>query len=134
MIPNASLWVPLPLPLEDYLEDFDSQVSKEEFMMLFGKAERVIPLPPADSRELAYLAAGRYILENSDVLISIWDGNSSRGTAGTGDLITIAREHSLPLAWIHTSDHSKSPGHIATENTAQGEVSFEHFPAPGKNL
>ena len=123
LIPNTALWVPLPLPEEEYLKDFETSTSKQEFLHLLGKAERVIALPVTGKREEAYLAAGKYILDHSDLLMTIWDGKTAQGTAGTGDMVALARERNLPLVWIHAGNH-RNPG--------QEEVTFEHLPPPGR--
>ena len=132
LIPNASLWVPLPLPEEEYLKDFETSESKEEFYRLLGKAERVIHLPATDKREEGYLAAGKYILENSDVLIAIWDGKPAQGVAGTAEIVALAREHGLPLAWIHAGNRLTGTGLPISLGPDQGKVTFEHLPRPGR--
>jgi hypothetical protein len=132
LIPSASLWVPLPLPEEEYLKDFETSESKEEFYRLLGKAERVIHLPATDKREEAYLAAGKYILENSNVLIAIWDGKPAQGMAGTGEVIALARERGLPMAWIHAGNRQTGKGLPGSLGSEQGKVTFEHLPRPGR--
>ncbi|MBC7286792.1 MAG: hypothetical protein H5T86_01865 [Armatimonadetes bacterium] len=47
---GARLIVPLPLPVEEYLEDFATEESKAEFRELLGRAEEAIgPRPSAAS-------------------------------------------------------------------------------------
>jgi hypothetical protein len=131
-IPNTSLWVPLPLPEEDYLKDFETLASRQEFIRLLGQAEQVITLPARNGRGGTYLAAGKYILENCDVLLAIWDGHTAQGEGGTGEIISLARERSLPLVWIHA--HNRLPGteYPASLRKAQGNVTFENLPSPGR--
>ena len=132
MIPNASLWVPLPLPEKEYLKDFESPGSKQEFLHLLEKAERVIEMQIKDGREVGYLATGKYILENSDCLLAIWDGKHAQGMAGTGEIVTLARERGLPLVWIHAGNRipgTETPTSLGKE---QGKVTFEHLPPPGR--
>ena len=132
LVPNACLWVPLPLPEEEYLKDFETSKSKEEFITLLGKAERVINLPVTDKREEGYLAAGKYILENSDVLLAIWDGKPAQGVAGTAEIVALARERGLPLAWIHAGNRLPGTGIATSLGPEQGKVTFEHLPRPGR--
>ncbi len=56
--PGGRLVVPLPLPQEDYLTDFTTDASRRKFLELLARAERIIHLPPAATREAAYEAAG----------------------------------------------------------------------------
>jgi len=132
LIPNACLWAPLPLPEEEYLKDFETSKSKQEFIHLLGKAERVINMPVTEKREEGYLAAGKYILENSDVLLAIWDGKPAQGVAGTSEIVALARERGLPLAWIHAGNRLPGTGFPTSLGRGQGKVTFEHLPPPGR--
>ena len=69
--PRARLIVPLPLPKQDYLTDFASTKSKNEFLRLLDQAEEVIELPPTETRNAAYEAVGNYVLDHCDVLIAV---------------------------------------------------------------
>lgn len=132
LVPNASLWVPLPLPEEEYLKDFETSKSKDEFITLLGKAKRVINLPVMEKREEGYLAAGKYVIENSDCLLAIWDGKPAQGVAGTSEIVALARERSLPLAWIHAGNRNPRTGFSTSLGPEQGKVTFEHLPPPGR--
>lgn len=132
LVPNANLWVPLPLPEEEYLKDFETSKSKEEFITLLGKAKRVINLPVMEKREEGYLAAGKYVIENSDCLLAIWDGKPAQGVAGTSEIVALARERSLPLAWIHAGNRNPGTGFSTSLGPEQGKVTFEHLPPPGR--
>jgi hypothetical protein len=119
--PDTALWVPLPLPEEEFLRDFETSASKQEFMHLLGEAEKVITLSVTGSREDAYLAAGKYILDHCDLLVAVWDGEPAQGPAGTSAIVALGRQRGLPMAWIHAGNN----------NHGQGEVTFEHFPPLG---
>lgn len=125
--PGATLIVSLPLPASDYLTDFESEASKTEFLMFLGRAAEVIEMPRAPSREHAYEAAGNYVLDSSDVLITIWDGREARGRGGTADIVGRARRRGLPIAWVHAGNCT--PGNIepASLGDEQGRVTFENI-------
>jgi hypothetical protein len=131
LIPNTSLWVPLPLPEEQYLQDWETSESKQEFLHLLEMAERVIKMPVMDQRVEAYLAAGKYILENSDCLIAVWDGRHAQGMAGTGEIVARARERGLALIWIHAGNRTAGTAFPTSLGREQGKVTFEHFPNGG---
>jgi hypothetical protein len=120
---HTSLWVPLPIPQEEYVRDFASMRSKEEFLELLGRASRVVNVRMSGGRDQAYLDAGRYILDHSDVLLAIWDGGPSEHPGDTAEIVLEARRRELPIAWVHT-------GSEVTQLDA-GEVSFENFPSEG---
>jgi hypothetical protein len=134
LLPHASLWVPLPLPEDKYVEDFNTLESKQEFLRLLGKAERVIRMPPTKKRGEGYRLAGNYLLANSDYLVAIWDGKPARGSAGTGGIVALARERSLPLIWIHAGNRYPATAIPTSQGVEQGRVTFENFPPSGRKL
>jgi hypothetical protein len=99
---GADLEVPLPLPREEYLRDFQSDESKREFDDLLSQAKEVTELGPSESREEAYQRVGRYVVDRCDVFIALWDGEPSRGQGGTAEIVEYARTRELPLFWIRT--------------------------------
>jgi hypothetical protein len=99
---GAALIVPLPMPADDYATDFAAPASKAEFEELLGRAARVEVMPAAATREEAYGRAGRWVVEHSDVLLALWDGEPSHGRGGTADIVAHARELGLPVYWIRT--------------------------------
>ena len=125
---KARLVVPLPLPQSDYMTDFESAESREEFLSLLTQADEVIALPPAPTRDEAYAAAGLYVVDHCDVLVAIWDGQDAQGPGGTGDIVAEARERGLPLAWIRAGKQKLVTREPTTLGQEQGKVSFERFP------
>ena len=47
-----------------------------------------------------YLAAGRRVLEHSNLLLAIWDGQPARGPGGTGQIVGEAIRQGVPVLWI----------------------------------
>jgi hypothetical protein len=54
------------------------------------------------SREEAYEKAGCYMVDRSDVVVALWDGESARGRGGTAAIVAYARDRDVPLVWVHT--------------------------------
>jgi hypothetical protein len=124
--PGAKLIVPLPMPEKEYAQDFRQPGSWEEFLHLLGRAECVVRFPPASTRPMAYEAAGEWMLEQSDLLIALWDGQPAGGNGGTGNVVALARAKALPLAWIHAHNHKPGCENLSLA-TPQGLVTFENF-------
>ena len=101
---DARLEVALPLPAEDYIEDFKTEDSKREFCCLLDQASDIRLTPDAPTRNEAYERAGRYIVDRSDAVIAVWDGEPPRGQGGTAEIVGYAEEQGVPLAWVHTKD------------------------------
>jgi hypothetical protein len=98
---GASLEVILPVPRVDYVRDFSTVESRDEFMDLLSRASHVLELPSSGDRELAYEEAGRAVLNRADVLLAIWDGEETERRAGTAPAVDRARQTGTPLYWIN---------------------------------
>jgi len=90
----------LPRPEADFRSDFD-KADWERTSTLLQQASRVESLPAARDHDLAYLECGLSTVEESDVMIAVWDGKSSRGTGGTAEVVAHARSLTKPLILIH---------------------------------
>jgi hypothetical protein len=99
---GASLDVVLPLEVDDYREDFVTPALQKEFEHLRRKARREIVMPPAATRNEAYLRCGQDVVRRSDVVIAIWDGEEAHGEGGTGDIVHFAQDLLIPIIWIPT--------------------------------
>lgn len=130
--PDSRLIVALPLPKNDYISEFDTTQSRIEFLDVLDSAAEVVQLPPAASRNEAYAAAGKYVLENSEVLIAVWDGQDSQEASGTGDIVKLARERGMPIAWIHAGNRKQETGEATSLGAEQGIVTYENFPKLSK--
>jgi len=100
--PDTTMVAVLPLARDDYLADFSEATSKLEFETLLAASRLVEAMPPAPSREAAYDQAGRWIVEHSDVLVALWDGDQARGRGGTAEIVMYAAERGLPMFWVPT--------------------------------
>ena len=103
-VPGSMLEVVLPLEKDDYVQDFETSESRDEFEELLSQARSVRLLPSKSNRSEAYEQVGRYIVDQCDVLIALWDGKPAADRGGTAEIIQYARETSCPLVWIHTED------------------------------
>lgn len=110
----------LPFRPEDYEGDFESAESRVEFRDLLSRAAEVLELAGSrqnrETRQTAYSAAGRSLLEKSHVLLAVWDGRRGRGKGGTAEVIADAVEWRIPTIWV-----SSIPPHGARLLGAGGE-------------
>lgn len=99
--PGGRLVALLPLEPAEYAHDFATAASLREFNDLLAAADevRVIAPRPGDdpSREAAYERAGLAVLEGSDLLVALWDGEPGRGRGGTAELVAEARRQGHPV-------------------------------------
>jgi hypothetical protein len=93
--PGSRLVAILPLDVDDYVDDFGESVG--EFGELLAAAAEVEVVAPAATREAAYEAAGRAVVDGSDVLLALWDGEVSRGQGGTAEVVEYARARGVTV-------------------------------------
>lgn len=117
----GDLIVPLPLPVEDYSQDFGFEESKAEFRQLLERAAEVIELPATPTRNEAYEQVGLYVLDNCDVLMAVYDGQPSQGRGGTAEIVERALQRGMPV--LHVKAGNRRPG--TNEPTSLGEEQGE---------
>jgi hypothetical protein len=125
--PGARLRVVLPLPKFDYLTDFTTPESKEEFLRFLARTDGVVELPAQPTRNDAYAAASDRVLDGIDVLVAVWDGKCARGKAGTAEVVARARARRLPLAWVHAGNRKPGTMEPTTLGADQGQVTFDNM-------
>ena len=101
--PGAELQAVLPRPARDYLDDFGTEKSKAEFTELLSGASAVWQAPVGKTRQDGYEEAGHYVVDSSDAVIALWDGEPSRGQGGTATVVAYARQQRVPLVWVPTT-------------------------------
>lgn len=88
----------LPLAADEYLKDFATEQSREHFTRLLDRAPTATTLVVDDddsSREHAYERAGHAMVDQSDVVIAVWDGEPARGRGGPAEIVRYAIDHNV---------------------------------------
>ncbi|MFL5380887.1 MAG: hypothetical protein ACJ8GN_00040 [Longimicrobiaceae bacterium] len=106
------LEVPLPFAEDEYLKDFRSARSKAEFRALREQAESVLELdgrrdPPGERgnggvEDLAYARAGSVVIQNSEVVLAVWNGTINHKVGGTGEVVAEALRQQVPVVQVPT--------------------------------
>lgn len=91
----------LPMPAEQYVDDFKTPQSRDVFDEMLKSATTKVIAGSSAMPEASYMAAGRAIVDRSDVLMAVWDGMGSNGSGGTADVVAYAEERGTPLIWVH---------------------------------
>lgn len=100
------LQVVLPFSRDEFAKDFAADLdSGKEYQCLLGNQSNSATLEldgtRAKGREAdSYEAAGRAILQQSDLLIAVWDGENEKGRGGTGQMVREALQCGVPVIWI----------------------------------
>jgi hypothetical protein len=97
---GGSLEVALPLPIPDYVTDFEDEDSRSQFAALIKRASLVVAAPGVSDRTEAYERAGRYVVNRCDVLVALWDKLPTRGRGGTAEIVRYALESRVPVVLV----------------------------------
>ena len=103
----------LPFPREEYERDFAPEQALvpgalDTFRDLVGRAETVFELDGTRGDEAyAYQIAGEVVLNQSDILVVVWDGERKNLRGGTEVILDTAIGRGIPVAWID----AKAPHH-----------------------
>lgn len=79
------------IPSEGYETTFSETDDLNRFRLLLKKADTVETLNYPEPSEEAFFAAGHRVVDNSDLLIAVWDGKPAEGRGGTADIVHYAR-------------------------------------------
>lgn len=110
------LQCPLPFFREEYAADFGSEESRREFEELLGRATAVFELDGKRSEaSVAYQTVGRVMLEQSDVVIAVWDGLPKDSQGGTARMVKEAEDQEVPVVWIDPGRPGEVRLHVARE-------------------
>jgi Protein of unknown function (DUF4231) len=108
---DYELLCPMPFDQEEFENDFLppnalEQDSRERFRGLLERARegagvRTFELDGERSAaSKAYAVAGRVVLNQSDLLIAVWDGGKPAGGGGTVETLQEAVRYHVPVLWI----------------------------------
>jgi hypothetical protein len=80
------------VPCDNYETTFSNESDLDRYVKFCNQAARIEKLPfPAPSEE-AYLAAGKQVVDCTNLLLAVWDGEPARGKGGTADIVAYARQ------------------------------------------
>jgi hypothetical protein len=99
----------LPFPVERFREDFTAE-DWERTSRHFDRALSIEVVRDVDTDNEAYLEAGVCGVDEADVLLAVWNGQSAAGQGGAGDIVKYAQELGKPFVHIDAAT-----GEIATE-------------------
>ncbi|HEV2364201.1 MAG TPA: hypothetical protein VGS12_08400 [Caulobacteraceae bacterium] len=103
-----ALTAPMPFARHEYARDFGGAYAPgaAEFDELLTRAAQgpglaVFELDGSRAEPgAAYGAAGRVVVNQSDLLIAVWDGGPARGRGGTLETVARALGSGVPVLWI----------------------------------
>ena len=112
---GGELLVPLPMPRQEYLRDFATLESRQEFERLLAMASQIFELPaapephsfpiskPPSTCDRHYEEVGIYVVRHSHFLLALWDGEDSGLPGGTSSIVQF-RVAGLPAKRLNPLD------------------------------
>jgi hypothetical protein len=88
------------LPFAAYAETLPPGEGLASYRALLGRAASVEVLREGLDTQESYLAAGRRVVDLSDLVIAVWNGEQAAGLGGTGDVVRYALERQKQLLHI----------------------------------
>ena len=89
------------VPFADYEFTFSAGHDREEYLRLLASASKRQVLEKHGSDEEAYLAAGQCVVDQSQLLLAVWDGTPAAGIGGTGDVVKYALQQGSKLIHLN---------------------------------
>lgn len=88
------------IPFHGYEQTFSPEAANE-YHRLLAQASTVETLQIEGTNEDKYLAAGKRIVELSDVVIAVWDGKPAKGKGGTADIVSYISDKKRSVIYIN---------------------------------
>ncbi|HEY7780719.1 MAG TPA: hypothetical protein VIC85_10965 [Ktedonobacterales bacterium] len=107
------------IPYASYLDDFTTPADRALYERL-RSAAHVITMPYEEFNDGNYLAAGLWMLDNSQLLLAIWNGRDvPRRPGGTADMVARARQRGLPVRVV-AAERGADPGMTVGHGAGEG--------------
>lgn len=91
------------IPTDYYVKHFRGR-SRATYLKLVDQARIDKIEGVLGSEDDAFLKAGRYIVDQSDVIIAIWDQQPAQGKGGTADVVAYAQQRQRDIRLINPID------------------------------
>lgn len=109
---------PMPFHQDEFEKDFlppnaleDESLERfRELLKRAGEAKGLTAFELDGDRSAAnkaYGVAGRVVLNQSDLLVVVWDGGKSGGEGGTVEMLHQAVEYHMPVLWVYAPEPHK---------------------------
>jgi hypothetical protein len=127
---NLPIRVFLPVPKEQFREDFD-EPAWDRAECVFKNALSVEVTGAGEKLTERYYECGIQTVQESQLLIALWDGEPSQGLGGTADMVHFAKEQGRPVIWIHGATGAVQHFNESAEILSDPELRFlNKLPGP----
>jgi hypothetical protein len=88
------------VPSWEYESAFADDGGRAAYLKLVNRADIVETLPHPQPSSVAFLEAGRRIVDTCALLIAVWDGELPHGSGGTAEVVQYARERGSKMVVV----------------------------------
>src|SRR5579863_500980 len=113
----------LPAPKEQFREDFD-EPTWNRAVSVMEHAISVEVIGSGETKEERYYECGVETVQQSQMLLALWDGKPSLGLGGTEEIVTFAKGQERPVVWIHSITGEVQHFHQEKESFIDPELDF----------
>lgn len=92
------------IPSKGYSETFEDKVSLKKYHYFLNESDQRVTLSFDYPKEKASYDAGKYIVENSDCIIAIWNGKLAEGLGGTADIVDYSLKKNKRVIHLNSID------------------------------
>lgn len=93
------------VPFPEYEQVFPAR-PRERYRALLDAASVVTVLEKKRSVQESYFAAGKKVVDATDLLLAVWDGKPAKGLGGTADIVEYARQKLKQVIHVNPVSHS----------------------------
>ncbi|AQR62840.1 hypothetical protein BZG35_15140 [Brevundimonas sp. LM2] len=87
------------VPFSSYRDKFSIGLDRDRYDRLISSST-VLNLDLSFEESEAFLRAGKWIVDEVDHLVAVWDGEPAEGAGGTADVVRYAIQRRVPLSII----------------------------------
>jgi len=89
------------IPSDGYETTFDETSELPEYKRLLLTAEEIIRMKFSSPTEEAFYAAGKEVVNRSEMMFAIWNGKKAQGLGGTADIVEFAKAQRKKIIHIN---------------------------------
>jgi len=89
------------IPSQGYETTFQKSEHLLNYRRLLQNAAEILTLNFEKPEERAFYEAGKQVVDYSDIILALWDGQPAKGLGGTGDVVEYARSKKKRIVHIN---------------------------------
>lgn len=96
------------IPSERYEKTFKEKSDFRKYERLLSKAKEIVKLNYSSPTEEAFYAAGKEVVNRSNMMFAIWNGKKAEGLGGTADIVDYAQQQNKKVVHINPANRTVS--------------------------